>query len=102
MVYINQRDAFGQVRRSMAHPPSTLVLSLGFFMDQWVDLFGYDDSFIVALFNARKNATSTNEFACSINHLVSIQEARWIWHYTVLPPSRTMRERDFERLTVDG
>ncbi|KAI0346614.1 hypothetical protein BDW22DRAFT_1426054 [Trametopsis cervina] len=101
-IYMNMRDARGQITFASVSPPPVLygerVPSLGAEADNFVDRWGFDNSTVLHIYNTHVQSTSRDEFACILaTSTLALQEARWLWDVIRLPADRTTRARDFAR-----
>ncbi|KAI0083732.1 hypothetical protein BDY19DRAFT_998294 [Irpex rosettiformis] len=104
MPYVHLRNRNGRVYKVLYGSPriqTTSVPSLGGFIDLFLDAFGYEDSLIFILFNARLRARNLDDWMHSVTHMLSVMEAMWMWPHIKIPETRDMRTRHFEIMYFD-
>jgi hypothetical protein len=82
MPFVNIRGFTGTVKAVHYAPPTPLtrrVPSLGRALDDFVDAFGYPDTFITSVYTGWLRAVTLSEFQLSVSHMVSKQEADLLW-----------------------
>lgn len=100
-VFLNWRDSRGRIIASIfsppPHNPDNHVPSLGRAIDVWADANGISDSFLLDAYNSWVASADSNEFAASMSHVSSDQEARWLWSIMKVPNDHASHIRNFQR-----
>lgn len=100
-MYVNLRNAQGHITfASLTPPPNMLtepVPSLGEVLDDFVDRWGFNTTFILNIYNARVNTVTEEQFIHVLVPVISVQEAKWLWRLVRIPADRATRIRDFSR-----
>jgi hypothetical protein len=84
MPYVNLRGFSGTIKEVHLTPPTSFVRrvsSLGRSLDDFVDAFGYPDTFITSVHTGWLGAQTLSEFQLSVSHMVSQQEADLLWRW---------------------
>ncbi|KAI0688620.1 hypothetical protein BC835DRAFT_1418997 [Cytidiella melzeri] len=100
--YMKHRNVEGDVLSvSLAAPRARrgeLVPSLGSIIDEFVDSFGYDNTYILNAYDARLQCDTQVEFICVMGPILTVMEAKWLWRWISLPPAdRAMHARNYAR-----
>ncbi|KAI0702857.1 hypothetical protein BC835DRAFT_1410887 [Cytidiella melzeri] len=89
--YMKHRNVEGDVLSvSLAAPRARrgeLVPSLGSIIDEFVDSFGYDNTYILNAYDARLQCDTQDEFICVMGPILTVMEAKWLWRWISLPPA---------------
>ncbi|KAI0684179.1 hypothetical protein BC835DRAFT_1422493 [Cytidiella melzeri] len=100
LVYMNHRNEQGHITSSIVAPPRPVpgeqVPSLGVFLDEFLDRFGFSNRYILNIYYARLHSGTEDQFICSVAP-VAIQEAIWLWRAIQIPFDRATRARNFAR-----
>ncbi|KAI0699450.1 hypothetical protein BC835DRAFT_1412634 [Cytidiella melzeri] len=99
-IFLNIRDARGQILSSLVSPPPfvrEIVPSLSDMLDEYFDRHGLPNDYILNVYTAYAQATSRDQFARTLANVISMQEAKWLWPLIELPVNRASHVRNFAR-----
>ena len=95
----NVRDAFGRVTNTIHRSISGRYLtvrqvhSLGYCIDRYLDLFGYESAIIDILYDAHLSSTTLEEFIFAVNDWIPLSEAEWYFEFIDIPRNHATRSR---------
>ncbi|KAI0681927.1 hypothetical protein BC835DRAFT_1311738 [Cytidiella melzeri] len=67
-------------------PSKNWVPSLGHYIDDFVDTYGFLDLFIVGVHTGWLSLTTLDEFMLAILHMATMEQARFMWSWIDIPP----------------
>ncbi|KAI0682973.1 hypothetical protein BC835DRAFT_1423758 [Cytidiella melzeri] len=91
---IHKRNSKGHVRATLfitPAPSENQVPSLGRYIDNFVDVYGFPDLFIVGIHTGWLSSTTLDEFMLAILHMATTEEARFMWRWIDIPVNHATR-----------
>ncbi|KAI0695838.1 hypothetical protein BC835DRAFT_1414663 [Cytidiella melzeri] len=96
MPSFHERNLKGHIRATLFTTPAPTTIrvpSLGNYLDNFVDAYGFPNAFIIGVFTGWLNSSNLDEFMLAISHIATMEEARFMWRWIAVPVDHATRFR---------